>query len=295
MTVLVSGATSQIGRYLLPRLSQAGIPVLAVSRQPQPSQPGVEWWTGDLGDALSAFHGRTWQAIVSFTSMEGWLPWLAAQDSAPAPRIIATSSMSVVTKESSAQSDEQAVVAWLRRGETGLTTQAARLGMQWTILRPTLIYGAGIDKSLTPIVARARRARLFPIPMARGMRQPVHADDIAQAVVAVLTSDAAAGRVLEIGGGERVDYAQMFHRVHASMAERTLPLRLPMTMLRLLAAVWPKARGPVSRLQQDLVADNGPLQSLLGIHPRVFQPDSSTWVPMSSDQARARVQSGQSG
>lgn len=290
MTVLVSGATSQIGRYLLPRLLQAGIPVLAVSRQPQPSQPGVEWWTGDLGDALSAFQGQTWQAIVSFTSMEGWLPWLAAQDSAPAPRIIATSSMSVVTKESSAQSDEQAVVAWLRRGETGLTTQAERLGMQWTILRPTLIYGAGIDKSLTPIVARARRARLFPIPMAHGMRQPVHADDIAQAVVAALHTDATAGKVVEIGGGERLHYAEMFRRVHASMAERTLPVPLPQALLRLLAAAVPRARGPVSRLQQDLIADNGPLRALLGIHPRPFQPDAGAWVPLSRNEALARIE-----
>lgn len=290
MTVLVSGATSQIGRYLLPRLSQAGIPVLAVSRQPQPAQPGVEWWCGDLADALSAFQGRTWRAIVSFTSMEGWLEWLAAQNSAPAPRIIATSSMSVVTKQSSAQSDEQAVVAWLRRGETGLTLQAERLGMQWTILRPTLIYGAGIDKSLTPIVARARRARLFPIPMAHGMRQPVHADDIAQAVVAALNTDAAAGKVVEIGGGERLRYVEMFRRVHASMAERTLPVPLPRTLLRLLAAAAPRARGPVSRLEQDLIADNGPLQALLGVQPRPFRPDAGMWVPLSRDQALAQIE-----
>jgi hypothetical protein len=56
--------------------------------------------------------------------------------------------------------------------------------MGWTILRPTLIYGAGIDRSITPIVQRALRLRLFPIPLAGGLRQPVHADDIARAVVA---------------------------------------------------------------------------------------------------------------
>lgn len=289
MTVLVSGATSQIGRYLLARLSQAGVPVLAVSRRPQPPQPGVEWWVGDLADALSAFKGRSWQAIVSFTSMEAWAQWLEAQDTPPAPRIIATSSMSVVTKASSAQNDEQAVVDWLRRGETGLTAQATRLGMRWTILRPTLIYGAGIDKSLTPIVERARRVRMFPLPLARGMRQPVHADDIARAVMAALRNDAAADRLIEIGGGERLTYAEMFKRVHASMAERTLPVPLPRVLLRLLAAAVPGARGPVSRLEQDLIADNGPLQALLGVQPRPFRPDAGMWVPMSREDAVARV------
>lgn len=289
MTVLVSGATSQIGRFLLARLSMAGIPVLAISRRPQPPQAGVQWRVGDLRSVLAAHPGERWEAIVSFSPMEAWADWLGAQSRAPAPKIIATSSMSVVTKLASAQVDEQRVVERLRRGEQGVAEQAGRLGMQWTVLRPTLIYGAGLDRSLTPIVARARRLRLFPIPMTRGTRQPVHADDIARAVLAALDSGAAASTVLEIGGGERLAYRDMFQRVRASMAERTVPLYLPGAALRLLAAVLPRARGPVSRLEQDLIADNAPLQQLLGIHPRPFQPDAATWSPLSSAQIVERI------
>lgn len=289
MTVLVSGATSQIGRFLLARLVHAGIPVVAISRRPQPAQPGVEWVTGDLDEVLTARRDHTWQAIVSFSSMESWVKWLEARKTAPAAKIIATSSMSVVTKQDSAQPDEQAVVAWLRRGESGLAAQAGRLGMQWTVLRPTLIYGAGTDRSVTPIVQRARKLRVFPIPMTHGMRQPVHADDIAKAVVAALATDAAADQVIQIGGGERLDYEQMFRRVHASMAERTLPLRLPSVLLQLLARMVPRARGPVSRLDQDLVADNAPLRALLGVNPRPFRPDADTWQPMSAEQVRDRI------
>lgn len=289
MTVLVSGATSQIGRFLLARLSKAGVPVLAISRRPQPPLEGVQWRVGDLRTVLADHSGETWQAIVSFSPMEAWAEWLAGQVRAPAPKIIATSSMSVVTKQSSAQSDEQRVVSRLQRGEQGLAEQAGRLGMQWTVLRPTLIYGAGIDRSLTPIVTRARRVRMFPIPMTHGMRQPVHADDIALAVVAALDTDAAASTVLEIGGGERLEYRHMFQRVRESLAERTLPLYLPGAALRLLAAVLPRARGPVSRLEQDLIADNAQLQHLLGIRPRPFHPDAATWKPLSTAQAAERI------
>ncbi|WP_312325229.1 NAD-dependent epimerase/dehydratase family protein [Stenotrophomonas sp.] len=295
MTVLVSGATSQIGRYLLARLSQSGVPVVAISRRAQPPMVGVQWRVGDLESVLAGCSGERWQAIISFSPMGAWSHWLAGQTEAPAPRIIATSSMSVVTKQDSSQPDEQHVVAQLQAGEQGLAMQAARLGMHCTLFRPTLIYGAGIDRSLTPIVSRARRLRLFPIPMAHGMRQPVHADDIAQAVLAALASDAAAGRVLEIGGGERLDYLRMFQRVHASLGGGTLPLYLPGWALRLLAAAVPRARGPVSRLQQDLVADNSALVALLGIQPRPFQPDASTWRPMTPEQAQLRVGSGARG
>lgn len=54
MTVLVSGATSQIGRFLLPRLVQVHGRVQAVSRRPQPAQDGVQWLCGDLAAALDS-------------------------------------------------------------------------------------------------------------------------------------------------------------------------------------------------------------------------------------------------
>ncbi|HIE1100990.1 MULTISPECIES: SDR family oxidoreductase [Stenotrophomonas] len=289
MTVLVSGATSQIGRFLLPRLVQAGVQVQAVSRQLQPAQDGVQWLCGDLASALDSVSTPGWQAIASFGPLEGLAGWLARQATAPARRVIATSSMSVLSKQDSAQADEQDVVAMLQRGEAGLIAQAERLGMEWTILRPTLIYGAGIDRSITPIVQRALRLHVFPIPLANGLRQPVHADDIARAVLACITTGAGAARVLEIGGGERLPYHAMFRRVHASLAQTTLALPLPGSALRGLAAVLPRARGPVSRLQQDLTADNGPLQAVLGVQPRRFQPDAQTWQPMSAVQALQRI------
>ncbi|MFI8719495.1 SDR family oxidoreductase [Stenotrophomonas sp. NPDC077464] len=275
MTVLVSGATSQIGRCLLPRLVDAGVPVRALSRHPQPAQPGVDWQAADMR-ALPV-PAQAYSAIVSFAPLDAWGDWLSRQQVAPAKKIIVTSSMSVISKQGSAQPEEQALVALLQQGERTLALQAERLGMQWTVLRPTLVYGVGRDRSLTPIVARARRTRVFPIPMAHGLRQPVHADDIALAVMAALQGDAAAGQTLQIGGGERLDYQQMFQRVHASIGTTTLPLYIPRTALRLLASALPRARGPVSRLEQDLVADNAALVATLGVHPRPFRPTPDTW------------------
>ncbi len=72
MTVLVSGATSQIGRFLLPRLVQAHGRVQAVSRQPQPAQDGVQWLCGDLAAALDSVPSPDWQAIASFGPLKHW-------------------------------------------------------------------------------------------------------------------------------------------------------------------------------------------------------------------------------
>lgn len=187
--------------------------------------------------------------------------------------------MSAESKRDSVVPAERAIARQLREGEAALATACARHGCAWTVLRPTLVYGAGLDRSLTPIARRALRTRLFPIPAARGLRQPVHADDVAQAVLAALDCPASAGRIVPIGGGERLPYPQMFARVRDSLPRATVTVPLPAWLLRLLARTCPPLRGPLSRLDRDLVADNGELQRLLGIHPRPFRPDAGTWQP----------------
>jgi nucleoside-diphosphate-sugar epimerase len=119
------------------------------------------------------------------------------------------------------------------------------------------------------------RTRLFARPAGRGLRQPVHADDIAQAVLAAL--DRPAHRVVMLGGGERLRAQEMFARVQHSLPLATLPLPLPTWLLRLARHVVPRVRGPLTRLEVDLIADNTELETLLGIHPRPFHPDARCW------------------
>lgn len=277
MTVLVVGGSSQIGHFLLPHLRATGEPVLALSRHPRPARDGVQWLRGTLPHDMPTLPELS--AIISFGPLLALAEWLAHANLDGAPRVVATSSMSAESKRDSVVPAERATARQLREGEAALATACARHGCAWTVLRPTLVYGAGLDRSLTPIARRALRTRLFPIPAARGLRQPVHADDVAQAVLAALDCPASAGRIVPIGGGERLPYPQMFARVRDSLPRATVTVPLPAWLLRLLARTCPPLRGPLSRLDRDLVADNGELQRLLGIHPRPFRPDAGTWQP----------------
>jgi nucleoside-diphosphate-sugar epimerase len=119
---------------------------------------------------------------------------------------------------------------------------------------------------------------VFGLPAGSGLRQPVHAADIAKAVVRALDGDAA-GQVVPIGGGERLPASEMFARVHASLPVHTVPLRIPAPLIRMGARWVPPMRGALTRLQQDLVADNGELERLLGVHPRPFRPGPECWEP----------------
>ncbi|HUH31371.1 MAG TPA: NAD-dependent epimerase/dehydratase family protein [Rhodanobacter sp.] len=278
MTVLVFGASSQIGHFLLPRLLADGEQVLALSRQPRAPQPDLRWLRGQLPADVPALPAVS--AIISFGPLQAFADWLARTPLDHAPRIIATSSMSAESKRESSVPAERELSRQLRAGEAALADACVHQGCAWTVLRPTLVYGAGLDKSLTPIARRALRLRVFPLPVARGLRQPVHADDLAQAVLAALDCPAAAGRVLAIGGGERLTAGAMFARVRSSLPRATLPVPLPAWLLRCGRYVLPRWRGPLTRLDTDLVADNDEMQRLLGIHPRGFAPDAAAWSPV---------------
>lgn len=277
MTVMVFGASSQIGRFLLPRLHARGETVIALSRRERASETGVTWVQGKLPDRVPDV-GRP-LVIISFGPLLPFAQWLSSLVLAPGTRVIATSSMSAESKQDSDVPAERAISQSLRDGEAALADACEKQGALWTIFRPTLIYGAGLDKSLTPIARRAMRLRVFPLPAGRGLRQPVHADDIAAAVVAALDHPEAAGRIVPLGGGERLTAGEMFARVRRSLPIGTFPIPVPATLLRLGRHAVPRLRGPLTRLEANLIADNSELQRLLGVSPRPFQPDAACWEP----------------
>ncbi|MBE1160531.1 SDR family oxidoreductase [Dyella acidiphila] len=275
MTVLVFGGSGQIGHYLLPMLAARDEPVVALSRAPRAPIAGVEWLSGQL-PWVPAIDGIS--AIFSFGPLQPFADWLAGAHLPHAPRVIATSSMSADSKRDSEVPAERELAQMLRDGEQTLVAACARHGSDWTVLRPTLIYGAGLDKSLTPIARRAMRLRVFPLPAGGGLRQPVHAQDLALAALAALDTAAAAMKILPIGGGECLPLGEMFARVRRSLPVDTLPLPIPAWSLRLARRGVARLRGPLGRMETDLVADNAQMTDLLGVHPRPFRPDADCWT-----------------
>src|SRR5262249_25471216 len=127
----------------------------------------------------------------------------------------------------------------------------------------------GTDRSLAPIARLACRWRLLPVPPgAHGLRQPVHAMDLAAACLAVLERPATHGKTYPVGGGERLSFSNMLWRVRAALPLWVLPLTVPLAALRLLGPVGGAA---LARLRQPLIADNSDAARDFGYTPRTFQ------------------------
>ena len=279
-TALIFGASGQIGLPLSTRLRADGWRVLAVSRRPRVDGDGLHWLRGDFADPPVL--PPAVDAIFSCGPLDLFARWLAMA-ATEAPRVVAFGSTSVHSKRASADPGERDLARRLGEAEALLFATAARRGMAATVLRPTLVYGAGRDASLTRIVALARRLHGIVLPRgADGLRQPVHVNDLAAAAQLAAASPASHGRGYDLPGGETLAYADMVRRVLACQRPPLRLHRLPAPLFRMLlvgARLAGLARGlndeAVRRMGEDLAFDAAPARRDFGYAPRPFRPDAA--------------------
>ena len=279
--MVVVGATSLVGSYLIPRLAAAGRTVEAVSRSRRDSTPGARWHAVDVVAAPEAVPAA--DAAVHLAPL--WLapPLVGALAARGARRLIAFGSTSRFTKEASADPREREVARRLAEAEQRLAAECERHGVAWTVVRPTLIYGGGRDRSLSAIAAVARRVRVVPVAgQGRGLRQPVHADDLAALCVTALDRPASAGRAYDVGGGTGLSYRAMVGEVCRSaggarvIAVPAGPLRLLFRATALLPGLGWASPAMVDRMERDLVVDDADARRDLDWSPRAFAyPDGA--------------------
>jgi nucleoside-diphosphate-sugar epimerase len=267
--ILLLGASGMVGRAVL---AEAPERVVAVSRSPQAMS---RWLVADLYRDPIPFAGQT---VLSAGPLDGLVAWLGRESPRGLKRIVALSSTSVHTKQDSADPQERALAARLRDAEALLVAWCASRDVRWTILRPTLIYDDAFGGALGRFVAIARRFGAVALPSdARGLRQPVHAGDVAGAMRAALVREAARDRAYDLPGGETLDYRRMVARTLAIAAPGarllTLPPRLfafagpAVRRLPALAALTPEV---LARMREDLVFDAAPAARDIGHSPRRF-------------------------
>lgn len=283
MRALVFGASGQIGAPLLRRLENARCDVVAVSREPRENSAGVRWLQGDLVQCEGL--PRSVDAVFSCGPLDHFARWYATS-AIEAPRIVAFGSTSVAAKAGSGDAGERDLARRLREGEAGVFAAATVRGAAATLLRPTLVYGAGRDQTLARIAGFARRRGWMVLPSgATGLRQPVHVDDLADAALAASTSGGSRGRAYDLPGGETLSYRDMVARLLAAIEPRPRLLELPAPVFAAALAgarVAGIARGigdaAIGRLREDLVFDMDPARAAFGYSPRAFDARAAAMV-----------------
>jgi uncharacterized protein YbjT (DUF2867 family) len=279
--IFLTGASSTIGSLLLPMLSQNGSLASALGRKPVPSLSGESWHYLDLADTTADLGGIEADALIHTAAI--WLlpDWLEKFSACGVRRLIAFSSTSRFTKRTSVSSYELDVVGKLIVAEDQVTAECERLGIAWTIFRPTLIYGGrGGDRNVADIARLIRRFGFFPLFGAGGgLRQPVNAHDLAVACVQSLDRAETHNKAYNLSGGETLAYVDMVRRIFETLDRRPIFFRIPFTAFRLavlLTRLHPRfahlTPDMVLRMEADLVFEHSEASRDFGYAPGKFDP-----------------------
>lgn len=279
------GGTSLVGRHLLPLLTADGRRVVACSRaagsaSAPPAADGVSWRRPG-GVASRGERIPDWISLCPIWAVPEHRAWLEAVG---VRRLVAVSSHSVVTKRASRFTVERDLAARIAAAEATVISWAADRGFTLAILRPTMIYDGVADGNVTAIAEVLDRPLFgrtgwFPVcGPADGLRQPVHAADVALACRAAVDHPAPALHYA-ISGGETLPYRRMIERIAAARRQTPRIVTIPRaawhvaeTVARALGLARRLPPGAATRMNEDLSCGHEAAARDLGFRPRPFQP-----------------------
>ena len=144
--------------------------------------------------------------------------------------------------------------------------------LDWTILRPSVVYGAG-DRFITLFARLQRVLPVVPLAKAEARFQPIWVGDVARAIVNAIDSPAIHGRTYALAGPEVFTLRQLVQLAGAWSGRARPIVALPAGLARLTALLMERAPGEPLMTRDNLdsmTIDNvsaRPADTELGIAP----------------------------
>jgi nucleoside-diphosphate-sugar epimerase len=274
--VLVTGATGFTGpfvvRALLERGHRVGAFVLENSGEDALRELGIDIHVGDLsrpetlGAALEGYDALANVASLGFGHAEGIVSAVAA---AGVRRAVFVSTTAIFTNLNAPSKSVRMAAE-----------DAVRSGIdQWTILRPTMIYGTPGDRNISRLVRHLRRWRVIVVPgPGTNLIQPIHVEDVAFAIAEAVGRPEAAGKAYDISGAEPVTFNHLIDSVGRLLERRVLRLHIPLFLARAIARLTRPLLGrrgvsaeQVMRLNEDKAFSHEDAARDLGLAPRSIE------------------------
>jgi len=276
MKIFVTGATGFTGSRVVRLLLKNGYAVRCLYRASSDrsilSDLNIEWVQGDLSDtqSLSAAMSGT-ETLVNIASLGfGHADSIvsAAKD-AGIQRAVFISTTAIFT-QLNAQSKKVRVAA-------ELTIETS--GLNYTILRPTMIYGSNRDRNMWRLIRLLRYTPIMPIfGDGKSLQQPIYVDDVAQAVVSCLSNDVTVGKSYNIAGKQALTYNEVIDTIAKAMHKRIWKIHVPskpiVGLLRLFEKLhlpFPLKSEQVLRLNENKDFSYAEAQRDFGFSPLSFE------------------------
>jgi nucleoside-diphosphate-sugar epimerase len=298
MRVLVTGATGFVGRALVTRLLEGGeVRVRALLRRPElqagstesvvvPDLSETSDWSAALAGIDVVVHlaarvhvMREQQAdpLAAFrrTNVAGTLGLARAAAAHGVRRFVFVSSIKVNGERTlpghpftaADLPDPQDAYAHSKlEAEQGLAQLAAVHPMQFTVIRPPLVYGPGVGANFRALMRWLQRGIPLPLGAVHNQRSLLARANLIDLINTCLTHPAAANRTLLASDGEDLSTSELLRRLAAALGRPARLVPVPRPLVQALAALTGQ-RAVAQRLCDSLQVDSTATRTLLGWQP----------------------------
>ncbi len=271
--LLITGITGLTGRFLLGCLREAGYdgPIRCLVRE----QSDVSWirdnnvdlYIGDVSNVQSlksAIIGAS--SVIHLVNICYSSQVMQACYSANVSRIIIVSTTGIFSKfrEYSGK---------YRQIEKNIITS----DLQYTIIRPTMIYGNERDKNIHKLVRIVNRYPMVPVAgNGQGLMQPIYARDLGDVIAAAYLKPISKGKVYNVAGKQPIKYIDILKLIATAVGKKRIFVHIPYAMAVLAGHVGQIVPNglinieKIRRLQEDKVFDYSKAAADLGFRPISF-------------------------
>ncbi|MFO7929341.1 MAG: NAD(P)H-binding protein [Candidatus Humimicrobiaceae bacterium] len=258
MIVLI-GATTFLGPEVLTKLLESGYKVKCFVRPGSTTdklkeiQKDIDITPGNLNSSDSIFSSiKEAEAVVYLPDLKNTYyvkNLLGAAKRARLDRLIFISSTTVLgpqeTEEKAAKIKSENLIE--------------KSDLDFTILRPTMIYGVPDDTNFSKMLAFIKKNNYFYVfGSGENLIQPVYIEDVAKAVASIVKNKKTFSRTYELPGKEPLSYNRMLdivkEKTGINFKVRKMPMGLSKFFVNIYSKLSPKPRlntGQIERLKYD--------------------------------------------
>lgn len=274
--ILVTGATGFTGQYIIELLLNEGYNLTCFVRKSSNidwlKQKNVSIVYGDLADynsILNALNGI--DVLVNIVSLGlGFAPNIVkACEEANVRRTIFISTTSIFTKL-----NPESKTIRLQAEEAIINSK-----LNYTILRPTMIYGSHKDRNMCRLVSLISKSRIIPV-LGNGKfyQQPIFVKDVAKAVFLALKNPVSYNKRYNIAGYKELTYNDVIDITARALGRKVIKIHIPLSISLCLLELYEKIskrpklkKEQALRLNEDKKFSITEIQEDLGFTPISFE------------------------
>jgi nucleoside-diphosphate-sugar epimerase len=297
INVLITGATGFVGRELCSELGKRGAQIKVAVRTPQVFDSAVEAvlvgaidgataWEYALKDVDLIIHLAARVHVMKDASanpldefrkvnVEGSAHLARCAAKVGVKRFVYVSSIKVNGEETAyanqflesdlpSPQDPYGCSKW--EAEQALHRVAAETGLEVVIVRPPLVYGAGVKGNFAQMLKILANCIPLPLASVRNQRSLVYIENLVDALIVCATHPAAAGQTFLVSDGEDISTSDLLSQLGSAMGRPARLFPCSPTLLKLSGQMLGKSE-QIERLLGSLRVDSGKIRRELNWHP----------------------------